>query len=80
MTGTPEGHGAVGRDLHAVEAHDDVIRLQVPRCVCYRADRAHHDAFLLGLHLVRLPAPHISGTHYTAFQYIIQIRMPMVET
>ena len=71
MKGTPEGHGAVRRDLHAVEPHDDVVWLQVPCCVCHGADCSHHDTLLLRLHLVRLPVMRHSGiVHATSYNEI----------
>jgi hypothetical protein len=57
MEDAPEWHGAIRSDLDAVESHDDIVWLEVPCGVCYRADGSHHDTLLIWLHLVRLPAP-----------------------
>ena len=76
VQGAPEGDGAVGRDLHAVEAHDDVVRLQVAGRVCHRADRAHHDALLIGLHLVRLPASSAWGVDQTSLTASCSVTAP----
>ena len=50
--GRPEGHSAIRGHLHAVKAHDDVIRLQVLSCLIGWLDVAHQDALLLLPHLV----------------------------
>lgn len=50
----PEGHGAVRGDLDAIEAHDDVIRLELLGGISQGHDLSHEHSFPAPFELVSL--------------------------